>query len=57
MEKFFFTVEYNAIVTEKIIVEAKTKEEAIQKIKEGKDYDDVIDSYVETYDVIDIMEI
>ena len=53
MEDFVFTVIYNATVIEKTLVNAK--EEAIEKIKNGY-VDDIVDSTIETHDIIDIIE-
>ena len=55
MKDFVFTVIYNATVTEKTLVNANTKEEAIEKIKNGY-VDDIVDSTIETHDIIDIIE-
>lgn len=55
MKDFIFTVVYNATVTEKTLVNANTKEEAIEKIKNGY-VDDIVDSTIETNDIIDIIE-
>lgn len=55
MKDFVFTVIYNATVTEKTLVNANTKEEAIEKIKNGY-VDDIVDSIIETHDIIDIIE-
>lgn len=55
MEDFVFTVIYNATVTEKTLVNANTKEEAIEKIKNGY-VDDIVDGTIETHDIIDIIE-
>lgn len=55
MKDFVFTVIYNATVTEKTLVNANTKEEAIEKIKNGY-VDDIADSTIETHDIIDIIE-
>lgn len=46
-------VAYDATVTERTIVRAETKEEAIQKVKDG-DIDDVLDSFIETGYILDI---
>lgn len=55
MKDFVFTVVYNATVTEKTLVNANTKEEAIEKIKNGY-VDDIVDSTIEIHDIIDIIE-
>lgn len=55
MKDFVFTVIYNATVTEKTLVNANTKEEAIEKIKNGY-VDDIVDSTIEIHDIIDIIE-
>lgn len=55
MKDFIFTVVYNATVTEKILVDADTKEDAIEKIKNGY-VDDIVDSTIETHDIIDMIE-
>lgn len=55
MKDFVFTVIYNATVTEKTLVNANTKEEAIEKIKNGY-VDDIVDDTIEIHDIIDIVE-
>ena len=56
MESFVFNVTYNGTITESVVVDAKTKEEAIERIK-NNDVDDVIDVYTETHERIDIREV
>lgn len=53
MKSFAMDVAYDATVTERTIVRAETKEEAIQKVKDG-DIDDVLDSFIETGYILDI---
>lgn len=53
---FQFNVKYSGVITEFVVVEAETKEEAIEKIK-NYDVDDVIDVYTEADEIIDIIEV
>lgn len=52
MKVYGVDVTYNAIVTERTIVTAADKEDAKRKIEEGS-IDDVIDSFIETEDIVD----
>ena len=56
METFVFEVIWNATVTEKTVVTANTKDEAIEKIKNGCDIDDIIDGAIEVHEIIVIIE-
>ena len=52
MKQFNVDVDYNAIVTERIIVTATDKEDAKRKILDGN-IDDIIDTFIDTGEVID----
>lgn len=55
MEQFVFEVVYRGTWSEVTVVSAETKEEAIQKIRNGEDVDDVIeDRDFEHEEIIDI---
>lgn len=54
-ETFCFAVRYKAFITEDTYVDAKTKEEAIKKIKENSNDIEVLDSHIE-YDGLDSIE-
>lgn len=58
MKSFAMDVAYDATVTELTIVTAETREEAIQKVKDG-DIDDVLDNFIERKDIlsIDILQV
>ena len=51
MKFYGVDVTYNATVTERTIVTATDEEDAKRKIKEGS-IDDVIDSFIETEDIV-----
>lgn len=53
MKQFIFDVTYKATVIDVAVVSADTKEEAIEKIKNGN-IDDVIDRHIEEEEIIDI---
>lgn len=52
MKSYSVDVTYKGIITQRIIVSANTKEEAKEKIKLGT-YDDIIDTFSETEEIID----
>lgn len=52
---FVFYVKYSGTMTDKVVVEAETKEEAIRLIKEDSDFVDVLDTVDEDRD--DILDI
>lgn len=53
MKCFAMDVTYDATVTERTIVTAKTKKEAIQKVKDG-DVDDIIDVFTDNGDMLNV---
>ena len=55
MEDFVFYVKYSGTMTDKVVVEAETEEEAIRLIKENSDFVDVLDTVDEDRD--DILDI
>lgn len=55
MKTFMFDVIYNATITKKIFVEASTEDEAIERIKDNFYINDVIDSFTEINEIIDII--
>lgn len=52
MDYFVFYVTYSATITDKVVVDAKTKEEAIKLIKEDSDFVEVLDTVDEERDKI-----
>ena len=54
MEDFVLDVVYKATVVEVTVVEANTKEEAIEKIKQDSGCVDIVDTFVEKEELIDI---
>lgn len=52
MEDFVFFVTYSGTMTDKVVVEAETKEEAIRLIRENSDFVDVLDTVDEERDEI-----
>lgn len=53
MKKYAMNVTYEATSVERTIVTAKTKEEAIEKVKNG-DVDDVIDVFTDNNKIVNI---
>lgn len=53
MKQYAMDVTYEATSVERTIVTAKTKEEAIKKVKNG-DIDDVIDVFTDNNKIVDI---
>lgn len=53
MKVYGCDVTYNSVVTERTIVTAADKDDAMRKIKDG-DIDDIIDVFIERDDISDV---